>query len=188
MRVLTVLVALVATPLVAAVAQSGPRPAQDPRFCGQHLRLAENAGKPVPVHNGRHGVLDYPCGVTDPPPPPPSEPPPPGSTGCVASAPAAAGSAAIRGGVFTDGWVAGLGNWCVELTGAVVATAVTDASGSYVFTGLPDGEYTVCEVLQSGWTQTFPRSGTPCPTGVGYTFSIVGGNTAWFVDFTNVAP
>ncbi len=37
-------------------------------------------------------------------------------------------------------------------------TQVTDASGHYVFNGMPPGTYTVCEVLQSGWTQTNPTT------------------------------
>ena len=35
-------------------------------------------------------------------------------------------------------------------------TQVTDASGHYVFTSLSPGTYTVREVLQAGWTQTYP--------------------------------
>ncbi len=35
----------------------------------------------------------------------------------------------------------------------------TAADGSYAFTGLPPGEYTVAEVMQNGWEQTFPGPG-----------------------------
>jgi uncharacterized repeat protein (TIGR01451 family) len=34
---------------------------------------------------------------------------------------------------------------------------VTAADGSYAFTGLPEGTYTVAEVMQDGWQQTFPN-------------------------------
>jgi hypothetical protein len=67
---------------------------------------------------------------------------------------------------------AGLPGWCVQLYagGVVVATAVTDASGNFAFTGLLDGTmYTVCEVQQTGWTEVAPDPLTgqtglvPCP-------------------------
>jgi hypothetical protein len=35
-------------------------------------------------------------------------------------------------------------------------STTTDASGAYAFTGLPAGSYTVAEVLQNGWVQTYP--------------------------------
>jgi len=76
-----------------------------------------------------------------------------------------------------------LANWCVQLSGT--ATALTDASGNYTFTGLPDGTYTVCELVQSGWQQTFPGSGDTCPTGFGWTFTLVGYSGS-FVNFKNV--
>lgn len=57
------------------------------------------------------------------------------------------------------------------LTGPVNAVAKTDASGSYIFTGLPEGTYTVCEVVPSGWQQSYPTDGAACPGGgFGYSF------------------
>ena len=83
----------------------------------------------------------------------------------------------------------GLPNWMVDLSGTVSATAVTDAAGAYSFTGLPAGTYTICELVQSGWRQTFPPSGTSCLTGVGYTFSLSEGQSGSFVNFgNNVMP
>ena len=38
----------------------------------------------------------------------------------------------------------------------------TDASGEYAFEDLGPGDYIVCEVLKSGWVQTFPASGDDC--------------------------
>lgn len=37
----------------------------------------------------------------------------------------------------------------------LVDTKVTDGSGAYTFASVPVGSYKVCEVLQSGWIQTF---------------------------------
>jgi hypothetical protein len=40
---------------------------------------------------------------------------------------------------------------------------VTDVDGNYEFANLPlDVEYTICEVMQSGWVQTFPGTRTGC--------------------------
>ena len=36
---------------------------------------------------------------------------------------------------------------------------ITDAFGRYAFTGLVPGPYTVREVMQPGWTQTYPPAG-----------------------------
>jgi len=104
------------------------------------------------------------------------------------TAPSTSGTLTIDGTVQlgADPWT-GLANWCIELTGTVTATLLTDASGNYSFTGLPDGTYTVCEVLQSGWTQTFPSSGASCPTGIGWTFTLVGYSGS-FVNFKNTQP
>ncbi len=57
----------------------------------------------------------------------------------------------------------GLGGWTVyldqnqngQLDGNEVST-VTDANGNYSFTALTPGNYTVAEVLQPGWKQTYP--------------------------------
>jgi protocatechuate 3,4-dioxygenase beta subunit len=62
-----------------------------------------------------------------------------------------------------DGGEPGIGGWTIQLLdseGSVLATAVTDASGAYRFDNLEPGTYIVAEVQQTGWTQTFPSSGT----------------------------
>ncbi len=60
----------------------------------------------------------------------------------------------------------GLANWTIVLknstTGAIVATNKTDSNGNYKFTNLSPGNYTVEEVLKSGWEQTGPK---PVPPG-----------------------
>ena len=61
----------------------------------------------------------------------------------------------------------GLDGWTIHLfnaSGSVHMTATTSGGGAYTFTGVPPGTYTVCEELQSGWTETFPTSGADCVT------------------------
>jgi len=55
----------------------------------------------------------------------------------------------------------GLAGWTIRLddgAGSIVST-VTDEAGRYWFMELPGGEYTVTEVLQEGWQQTWPPAG-----------------------------
>jgi hypothetical protein len=68
----------------------------------------------------------------------------------------------------------------------MTATTLTDGSGNYTFSNLPAGTYTVCEQVQTGWIQTRPLSGPACPTGLGYTFTLLDGRSAYFVNFANV--
>ncbi|NBC16994.1 MAG: T9SS type A sorting domain-containing protein [Bacteroidetes bacterium] len=57
-----------------------------------------------------------------------------------------------------DAGESGLAGWTIELDDG--SSTTTDAQGNYAFTNLPPGTYTVSEVLQQGWTQTFPAGGT----------------------------
>src|SRR5438552_3344181 len=117
-----------------------------------------------------------------------STPPPPTSGGRVNSW-CAGGTASLDGGVHVDAspWP-GLAGWCVELSGPVSATAVTDAFGAYLFFGLPAGTYTVCETVQPGWHQTFPTSGPTCATGFGWTTTLLEGRGNSYIDFWNLTP
>src|SRR5205814_3592125 len=92
----------------------------------------------------------------DPAAPPPVVQPP--SPSCSASAPSNSGTLTIEGRVsHATAPYSGLQSWCVQLMGTVTATVVTpDTSGEYLFSRLPDGTYTVCEVVQSGWQETRP--------------------------------
>jgi hypothetical protein len=56
----------------------------------------------------------------------------------------------------------GLDNWEVDVyqKKTKVASQMTHGGGNFDFEGLAPGTYTVQEVLQSGWTQTAPASGT----------------------------
>jgi hypothetical protein len=58
-------------------------------------------------------------------------------------------------GVINPG-EAGLSGWTIQLTGPVNQTTTTGTGGTYRFCGLPPGTYTVAEVLQPLWVQTFP--------------------------------
>jgi hypothetical protein len=73
-----------------------------------------------------------------------------------------------------------LANWTITLTNqtASVSTTLTDSNGNYSFTNLTDGNYTVGEVKQSGWTQTAPKTGT-------YNVTIIGGSIITGKDFGN---
>jgi hypothetical protein len=75
----------------------------------------------------------------------------------------------------------GLSGWTIKLMkeGTTVASQDTAADGSYSFTGVVPGSYTVEEVAQPGWTQTCPAapgihtitlvSGVPGPTWISAT-------------------
>jgi hypothetical protein len=74
----------------------------------------------------------------------------------------------------------GLVGWTITLTNESVGvvTNITDANGNYSFTGLADGNYTVEEVLQLGWSQTAPATGN-------FSITINGGNVIQGLDFGN---
>jgi hypothetical protein len=78
----------------------------------------------------------------------------------------------------------GIGNWTIKLWtspgGSLVSPTTTDTTagatlGAYSFTIPAAGTYTVCEVLQTGWTQTAPTgavgSAAPNPPGNGETIA-----------------
>ncbi len=55
----------------------------------------------------------------------------------------------------------GLAGWTIVLLdadGSLVASAVTGTDGTYCFRNLPMGSYTVSEMSQAGWTQTYPAT------------------------------
>ena len=203
-RVFVVLLALVAAPLVAGVAQDRPTRQITPKSGAN--RASGSLDNPGLGHDAAHCAMraelhpgetinKCPVPVTDPGTPPPlppptlPPPPPPPPTSACGSAPAGGGTVSIDGQVYQDfaPWT-GLQGWCVQLSGPVSGSVVTDASGNYAFTGLPAGTYTVCEVLQTSWRESFPANGPGCPGGFGYTMTLMDGSGASFIDFANVTP
>jgi hypothetical protein len=95
----------------------------------------------------------------------------------------------------------GLSGWTIHLFGTdgmgndVHEHATTDADGNYTLTVKP-GSYTVCEELQTGWSQSFPSSGADCsghthdgaitPGAVGYDITLESGDEDTGNDFGNV--
>jgi len=78
---------------------------------------------------------------------------------------------AISGEVFNDLNDSGILNsndpglvgWTVNLVNGsdqIVKTAITDSNGEYSFTGVGPGTYTIADVLQPGFVQTAPASGS----------------------------
>lgn len=76
----------------------------------------------------------------------------------------------------------GLPGWQIGLGIATVPYAVTDANGDYCFTGLGPGNYTVSEVQQPGWVQTYPAApGT-------HSVTLTAGQQLENVNFGNMRP
>lgn len=180
MRVQMVLFALVATPFLASAAQGSSSAVRDPAQCAVADANRSSSSRERP---------------TDPFGRP--------RTGCAPVAPSTqtgggggdtggggtgggTGTPIISGTVWNGNTWMGMGGWVIEITGAATATAVSNADGTYGVWNLPPGTYTVCEQVQSGWTQTYPTSGSSCPTGRGYTFTLNAGASASFVDFVTI--
>lgn len=71
----------------------------------------------------------------------------------------------------------GLPGWTIQLSNGM--TAVTDALGNYYFNNLPPGTYTVNEVNQPGWSQSYPAApGT-------HTVTLAAGQAIGSLDFGN---
>ena len=164
MRVSMLVVALIATPLFASVSHAqGQSNAVHPnnryKVCEKLSKKNDHADKANA--NSDHRV---PMKCSNKPGDPPS----------------ATGSAAVYGTLFTDvngngyfdsGDIALVGR-LVQLSGTVNTTATTLADGSYSFTGLPVGSYTVCAA--AGMTQVSPTDGPACASGApGYALDVL---------------
>jgi hypothetical protein len=172
MRAFILLLALVATPFVAGVSQDQSK--------------SGRPSDPKTVHCERRSdrATELRLGKDNCPRPAPAPTPVPAG-------------AWIDGRVYHDFVLGkpGLANWVVDLSGVdtlgapVSASKRTDASGRYKFDGLRPGTYTVCETVESGWRQTWPPQGSPCLTGVGYTFDLwTSEEGAGMIDFGNAMP
>ena len=69
----------------------------------------------------------------------------------------------------------------LTITGGSTATMTTDANGSYTFSNLEQGNYTVEEVIKPDWKQTLPANGS-------YNVTIAGGENLAGLDFGNNLP
>ena len=209
MRALIVVLALVATPFLAAVSQTPEHPNCDnglgdvhrsdsgqvhahKGLCATQPPLPDADGDGVPddldlCPNTPPGTIVDGSGC-------PVEPPP----GCVNSV--GTGTGTVQGQVFVDDQLTFpyLAGWCVELrdgSGTVIATAVTSGvaldpvdGSNYMFTGVPAGTYTLCEVLPANttWHETTPTSGPDCGGGViGIIATVMDGATSSFFWFGN---
>lgn len=183
MRVLMVLVALVATPVLVGVAQD----------LGQSATKAADAGRCATADEHRSPSLWENSGQPD-------DKKGRDRVGCAPVAPApVCGVAPAAGTSSISGWAllgqepfGGIAGWCVTLSGAASGSAGTDGSGKYVFGSVPSGTYLVCLAVPPGWTQTSPSSGTLCPAGpdgrafYGRKFTLFEGDGAGFVNFRAV--
>jgi hypothetical protein len=90
----------------------------------------------------------------------------------------------LNGDGIRQGGEPGLQNWEIHIFDTATSGAVfhehtlTDANGQYTFSNLSPDTYTVCETIQTGWSQTFPTSGADCSAhGGGFGYQIVIGPT-----------
>ncbi len=74
-------------------------------------------------------------------------------------------------GTYDAGTDKPLEGWTIELykDGALIDSTTTNAAGEYSFENLPEGVYTVKEVLQDGWMYSYPADGifVDVPVGCG---------------------
>lgn len=144
MRVLIAVLALVAMPVIASVAQaqSSTPPASDRQNCATDHRW--QAGN----HLGDKNAAKQGCST--------------GGTGGGGTG----GVGTIGGLVFYDMaktgvWVSadpGIFGWILQISGPVTQTATTDFMGNYSFPNVPAGTYTLCQAKVSTWTQSLPTS------------------------------
>ncbi len=174
MRALIVLLALVATPYVAGVAQGRT-------LKGKSSVHPADVTQPGLGHDDAHCAMraelhpDTDINKCDAPTPPPPPPPTGGE---------------ISGAVFNDAngdglrdpTEVGIGSWFVMLTGTTVPPVQTDANGNYAFTGLSAGSYTVCAQQRNFNFQTTPL-GTECGTQGGFTIVLSPGQVVTGQDF-----
>jgi hypothetical protein len=88
----------------------------------------------------------------------------------------------LNGDGKKDSNESGLQGWEIRLSGAATQSTTTDALGNYQFVSLAPGNYTIAEVLQTGWQQTFP----PAPGT--HTVTLKSGQVADSLNFGNWMP
>ncbi len=168
MRALMIVLALVALPFVASLAQQPTSPTEQDQECKEDTNSN--------------------CNDELPPPPPP---PPPTTCGPTISGPTATVSGSVSNAL------GGLSGVCVQvlLNGALIAGATTSGTpgtiGSFSIGLAPPSTgamFLVCAVAPTGLTQTFPSVtfGFPaCPSGfAGYSAPLTSGGAALGLSFT----
>lgn len=167
MRVRMLVVAMIATPLLASVSQAqntGDHPNQRFKVCEKLSPAKNKQGADMAGNSGKERREPKKC-VPDVPPPVVTPP-----SGGIAEIHGMAFNDANGNGVF-DAGEAPLAGWAIQLSGTVGAVTTTAADGTYSFTALPVGTYTVCAA--AGMTQSAPTSGPSCPSGAaGYSADV----------------
>lgn len=168
MRVRMLVVAMIATPMLASVSQAQKADHGNQRFkvCEKLSPAKNKQGADKAGNSGQARREPRKC-VPDVPPPPPVTDPGTGSSGGSSNV----GIAEIHGMAFNDAngngsFDAGetpLASQAIQIIGPVNQFISTGPDGSYAFTGLPVGVYTVCVV--STMTQSAPQTGPACPSG-----------------------
>lgn len=204
MRVPVLVLALLAMPIAAGVAQ-GRGKQQRTRATliesdckDQHADALSRAVADGHAPYGLDKKCSDPVPPVPPPPPPPPVPPPPPPPAPVEPP---TGPHQVRGVVFEDldgdglqnafAGEMGLAGWTISLSwsGQVVATTTSDVDGNYIFSGLGNtgtGAFEVCLQMQSGYSQTAPVGGTGCG-GAGYAAPFNNSFMTWFrADFAEM--
>jgi hypothetical protein len=83
---------------------------------------------------------------------------------------AAVSGSVDNGNLPLSGWTVNL--FETDVTPAVQISQTTDGAGNFAFGNLGPGQYELCEVLQSGWTESQPASGADCNGSNGYQFTL----------------
>lgn len=88
----------------------------------------------------------------------------------------------LNGNGVQDAGELGLANWQISLGNAAMPPVTTGSKGEYCMSGLPAGTYTVGEILQAPWLQTFPVApGT-------HTVTLSAGQQLNGINFGNTIP
>lgn len=116
---------------------------------------------------------------------------------CGETATVETGTGSICGTVFNDlngdgilNSETGLAGWQVNLSGpnGLTATVTSDTNGQYCFNNLPEGLFSVTEVLPAGWQQTAPFDPGFYSNGVYYYYlGLSNGQSISGIDFGNIA-
>ena len=184
-RVVLAVVALLALPFgsVAAQSRAKPKPSTASTTSGECKdQQAATLGRAVESGQNAPYGLDKKCDPVQPPvpvPPPPADEPPTGVNRAVGVVYEDIAEMDGNGNGAFDPYAGemGLAGWTVQLywNGRLVAEAVSDANGGFVFPNLGNAVtgWAVCVVQQAGYvrTQPVPPVGNAC-NGAGYAFAL----------------